>query len=92
MSYPRLTQDEIETLTIFFQWVDTDHDGYVTVDEIKEACKVDIDGDGVITEAEKTACAQAWLGTYLTQQDLDSDAKISLHELLKYNNDTKFAQ
>jgi Ca2+-binding EF-hand superfamily protein len=89
MSYPNLTQDDIETMAIFFQWMDTDKDGFVTVDEIKDACAVDLNGDGVITEEEKTQCAQAWLGSYLSQQDVDGDARISLHELLKYNNDTK---
>lgn len=78
-------------MTMFFQWMDTDDDGLVSVHEIKEACAVDLDGDGVISEQEKTQCAQTWLGTYLAEQDVDGDAKISLPELLKYNNDTKHA-
>lgn len=59
-SYPNLSQDEMETMTLFFQYLDTDHDGLVSIDEIREACGVDIDGDGVITEVEKTASAAPW--------------------------------
>lgn len=51
MSYPALTVDDIETLTLFFDWVDQDKDGYITVSEIKSACEVDVDGDGIISEA-----------------------------------------
>lgn len=87
-TYPKLTADEVETLSLFFDWVDTDHDGYITVNEIKEACAVDVDGDGLITEAEKTACAQAWIAA-LAQQDVDADAKLTLDELLTYNNNSK---
>lgn len=83
-----MSTDDIETMTIFFQYVDADHDGYVTIAEVKTACEVDIDGDGVIIEEERTACAQAWLGA-LEGQDLDDDLRLTLHELLLYNNNAK---
>jgi hypothetical protein len=68
----------------FFNFIDTDHDGFITVDEIKEACAVDIDQNGVITEAEKLQCARVWLQDKLPLQDLNGDQKISLDELLAY--------
>lgn len=87
--YPKLTQDEIDTITQFFQYLDVDGDGFVTIAEIREACAVDLNGDGVVTEEEKDMCAQAWLGMYLPKQDINKDQRISLHELLQFNNDTK---
>ena len=86
MIYPNLTKDDIETLTLFFEFVDSDHDGYVTMDEIKEACAVDIDGDGEITDSEKNASAAPWLGALAASQDTDGDQKLSLAELLQFNN------
>lgn len=68
----------------FFAWVDADGDGFITVQEIRNACAVDIDGDGGIAEAEKTQTARGWLDLF-TQQDLDADQKISLQELLLFN-------
>ena len=69
----------------FFRFIDTDQDGYITVDEIKEACKVDINGDGIITEDEKAQCARVWINEKLPLQDLDGDVKISFDELVGYN-------
>ena len=86
MAYPNLTADDVDTLSLFFDWVDADRDGLITLAEIKEACAVDLDGDGFITEEEKTACAQAWIAA-LAQQDVDGDQKLTLDELLTYNND-----
>ena len=80
------TQDTIETLTIFFNWVDSDRDGFITITEIREACAVDVNGDGVISDAEKIACGQAWIDSYLPMQDLDGDKKISLVELIAFNS------
>lgn len=89
VAYPNLTQDDIETITAFFQYLDQDHDGFVTVNEIKEACAVDIDGDGVITEEEKMQCARVWLSEYLSLSDVNGDQKISLAEMLAMNNEYK---
>lgn len=88
-AYPKLSSDEVSVLTEFFNFVDTNHDGYITVEEIKMACAVDINGDGIISNEEILKGAGVWLNSYLSQQDLDMDAKVSLQELLKFNNDTK---
>lgn len=88
MSYSNLTQDEIETMTLFFEYIDSDHDGFVTANEIKEACSVDINADGVISEEEKNASAAPWIGA-LASQDQDGDQRLSLHELLMYNSNSK---
>jgi Ca2+-binding EF-hand superfamily protein len=76
--------DKIETLTSFFDFVDTDHDGFITVNEIRDACSVDVNADGIISEEEIVACAKPWLDS-LNLQDLDGDTRISLAELLAYN-------
>jgi Ca2+-binding EF-hand superfamily protein len=86
MSYPNLSQETINNLTEFFQFVDKDNDGYITVAEIREACAVDINNDGVISEDEKDRTSRVWIQTYFGSQDLNSDMKVSLHELLTYNN------
>jgi Ca2+-binding EF-hand superfamily protein len=70
--------------------LDKDNDGYVRVAEIKEACAVDVNGDGFISEEERMQGAQAWLGA-LEGQDLDDDQRLTLHELLLYNNNAKQA-
>ena len=69
----------------FFQFVDVDKDGFITVDEIKEACKVDINGDGIISEDEKIQCARIWINEKLPIQDLNGDMKLSWDELISYN-------
>jgi Ca2+-binding EF-hand superfamily protein len=89
VSYPKLTYEELCTLTEFFNYVDTDHDGFITKEEIKVACGVDINQDGAISEEEMITCARIWLTTYLTNQDINNDMKLTLHEILQYNNDTK---
>ncbi len=90
MSYPHLTADDQATLTAFFQAVDTDSDGKISVAEIKSACRVDTDGDGSITAAEIDTSALPWLNDFAAQ-DFDDDAKISLSELLTYNENIKAA-
>jgi len=77
---------DISVITDFFNYVDTDHDGFITINEIKEACKVDINNDGVITEDEKLQCARVWINEKLPIQDMNGDQKISLDELIAYNN------
>lgn len=83
-----LTQDMIDTLTMFFNWVDTNQDGFISLEEIKNACAVDLDGNGTIDDSEKLACAKAWIETYLPLQDLDGDSRVSLSELLAFNNNS----
>lgn len=69
----------------FFAWVDTNHDGFITIEEIKSACEVDINGDGVVSEDERLQCARGWLAIF-AEQDLDVNQLISLDELLAYNS------
>jgi hypothetical protein len=88
MSYPKLSQETINNLTQFFQYVDKDNDGYITVAEIREACGVDINNDGVISEDEKDRTSRVWIQTYFGSQDLNTDMKVSLNELLTYNNNS----
>lgn len=80
-----LTEDVRATLTAFFQWVDTDADGYITVDEIQAACAVDFDGDGVISDAEKIKAGQQWIDINFPLQDSNGDTRITLEELLAFN-------
>ena len=68
----------------FFNFVDTDHDGFITVSEIKNACAVDINQDGVISEDEKLQCARVWIQDKFPLQDLDNDQRVSLSEMLQY--------
>lgn len=80
-----MSADIVETLTVFFGWVDTNHDGFISIDEIKEACAVDIDGDGTISDDEKIQSAQQWIHVNLPLQDRSGDSLISLQELLSFN-------
>jgi Ca2+-binding EF-hand superfamily protein len=89
MSYPNLTWDDITALTAFFEYVDSDHDGYISVAEIQEACAVDYNGDSVVDVDERVRAGAQWLDTYFVAEDLNDDSLLTLHELLQYNNDTK---
>mgnify|MGYP006279283525 CR=1 FL=1 len=71
----------------FFAWVDSNHDGFITIEEIKTACEVDINGDGTVSEDERLQCARGWLAIF-ANQDIDSNQLLSLQELLDYNAKT----
>lgn len=86
MSYPNLSQDSIDSITAFFNYVDSDHDGFITYDEIKVAMEVDLNGDGTITPEESVISAAEWVNSYFSSQDINTDQKISLSELLIFNN------
>lgn len=73
-----------QAIVDFFNYVDTDHDGYITVDEIRNACSVDINNDGVIDAFEAEIGAAPWLNA-LPLEDLNGDHKLSLTELLQSN-------
>ena len=81
---PALSADDISVLTEFFNYVDTDHDGFITIAEIRAAVAVDTDADGTISEIEITASALPWVSD-LVNQDTDADSKIGLAELITYN-------
>ena len=53
-----------QSLRKFFDWVDGNGDGLISVAEIKEACGVDFNGDGVVDEAEKCRAAAEWIQKY----------------------------
>ncbi|KAJ3170016.1 hypothetical protein HDU87_000482 [Geranomyces variabilis] len=65
---------------------DTDQDGYVTRAEIEVAMAVDLNADGIVSADEKTIAGQEWFNSFFAAQDSNSDSKISLPELLEYNN------
>lgn len=80
-----LNPDIAVTLQLFFDYVDTNKDGFITVDEIRAACAVDVNADGTITESEIVTGAAPWLEKFASQ-DYNGDQKISLQELLQYNS------
>jgi Ca2+-binding EF-hand superfamily protein len=81
---PALTADDVATITEFLNYVDADKSGLITVQEIQDACQVDTNSDGVISQAEIIESARPWMEAF-TAQDLNQDQQISLNELLSYN-------
>lgn len=84
--YPHLSDEDISVLTEFFQYVDTNQDGFITVDEIRNACAMDINHDGVISEMERDQTARVWLRLYLDREDVEHTHTISLGQLLQFND------
>jgi Ca2+-binding EF-hand superfamily protein len=82
MFYPNLTNDDIFAITSFFNEVDTDNDGFISVQEINNAMTVTVNG---ITYNN----SQEWLQNYFAAEDFNNDNLISLAELLLYNNNKK---
>ena len=89
MSYPNLTQDDVQTITTFFNYADLDHDGFITPQEINEAMAEDFNGDGTITDDEKIQGGKQWMQSNFNAQDFNSDQSLTLAELLQYNNQNK---
>ncbi len=90
MSYPNLTADDIDVLTRFFNFIDTNNDGFITEQEIIDACAVDVNNDGNISQSEIDSTCRPWLVALKAKQDtITVDCKLSLSELLQYNNDFK---
>jgi Ca2+-binding EF-hand superfamily protein len=81
--YPNLSQDDIQSITDFFNFVDTNKDGLISVSEITSTMTV-TDSLGVTHDN-----SQEWLSVYFIAEDFNHDQLISLSELLQYNNDTK---
>ena len=79
-----MNAEDIECLTAFFEYVDVDKSGYLTMEEIRAACRVDRNSDGVIDNVEEEASARPWLEAF-AQQDKDDDERVSLQELIEYN-------
>lgn len=82
MSYPNLSNDDITTIIDFFNVVDTNKDGYISVAEITAAMTVIVDN---ITYDN----SNQWLANYFSVEDFNQDNFISLDELLLYNNNKK---
>jgi len=90
MSYSNLTADDIDVLTRFFNYIDANNDGLITEQEIIDACAVDVNGDGDLSPEEVQSTCGPWLDALKAKQDtITVDCKLSLAELLKYNNDFK---
>ena len=90
MSYPSLTADDIDILTRLFNFIDSNNDGFITEQEIIDACAVDINNDGDLSQEEIDSTCGPWLSALKAKQDVITvDCKLSLAELLKYNNDFK---
>lgn len=87
MSYPNLTSETIQVLTTFFNFVDSNNDGFVSITEIIAACQVDIDNNETITQSEIDSTAGPWIASLQANQDLNHDALLTVNELLQYNND-----
>lgn len=88
-TYTNLSQDDIDTITDFFNWADKDKDGHITKSEIEDAMAVDLDNDGTLSADERTKGGVQWFQSNFALQDLDKDTSITLAELLKFNNDHK---
>ena len=82
MSYSNLSNDDRITITDFFNEVDTNKDGYISVAEITVAMTVIVNN---ITYDN----SQEWLLNYFSAEDFNQDHLISLDELLLYNNNKK---
>jgi len=82
MSFTNLSNDDIMTITDFFNQVDTDKDGFISVQEIIIAMTVIVNN---ITYDN----SQEWLANYFSAEDFNQDNLISLNELLLYNNNKK---
>ena len=81
---------DIGVLTEFFAFVDADHDGFITIEQIKEVCNVDTTTDGNITEDERMLYAMAakwlvWVNEQAPLQNDNNDPKLSLARLVAYN-------
>ena len=83
--YPHLSDEDISVLTEFFNYVDADHDGVISIEEIRMACAIDINHDGVISDSEKDQAARVWLRLYLNREDVDHHHSIALSDLLMFN-------
>lgn len=73
-----------QALIDFFNYVDSDGSGFITVAEIHAACDMDIDGNGTISADEQQIGSGPWLAVMSTI-DLNVDQQISLAELLAFN-------
>lgn len=76
--YPNLTKAEIQMVTDFFNFVDLNKDGYVTYEELVRACSVDVNGDGVISESEKSFCIAPFVHEYGKFEKIDLKTLLSV--------------
>jgi len=88
-TFSNLSQDDIDSITDFFNYADKDKDGHVSKSEIEDAMAVDLDKDGNISADERTKGGIQWFQKNFELQDIDKDSTLTLAELLKFNNDHK---
>ena len=84
--YPRLSEEDISVITEFFSFIDTNGDGIIDITEIRSACQIDINHDGIISESEKDQAARVWIRLYLDREDVQHNHAITLADLLTFNN------
>ena len=84
-----LSQDEIDTVTAFFNSVA--HDNIISYSDIGDIEGVDVNADGAVSYAEKAACAEPWQVLF-PAQDGDGSGGLTLVELLVYNAKIKQGQ
>lgn len=88
-TYKNLSQDDIDTISEFFNYVDTDKDGSISKSDIESAMSIDLNKDGVISNDERLSAGVQWFQNNFNLQDLNRNQVLSLTELLKFNDTYK---
>lgn len=90
-TYKNLSQDDIDTITDFFNFADKDKDGSISKSEIEEAMAVDVNKDGIVSNDERISGGIQWFQSNFSLQDINNDQVLTLAELLQYNDTHKNA-
>jgi Ca2+-binding EF-hand superfamily protein len=73
-------------LEAYFQFCDTDKDGYITAAELADALLLDLAGGGVLAEGDglDLLLGELQFAEYFRAADLNKDDKLSLDEVLAF--------